>query len=217
MEGLKETLGGLRVVGITGGICSGKSTVCRFVRDGAGLPTIDCDAAAHQAYAPGTPCHAAVVRAFGPSVTVGGDGAGAIDRRALGARVFGDGAEQRAALATLSAIVWPATAEIVGARLAEIAAEGRARAAVVEAAVLVDAGWDRLLCTDVWVAHAPPAVVRARLMARNRLSAADADARIAAQRPPEQLLAHATRTFDTDKPLEDLRKDVLAAVADLLS
>jgi len=203
----------MRVVGVTGGICSGKSTVCGFVRE-AGLPTIDCDRVAHEAYAPGTPCHAAVVREFGNAVTVGGDGHSAIDRRALGARVFGSDEDSRRARERLCALVWPATTELVRTRLEALAADGRTRAVFVEAAMLLDAGWDAL-CTDIWVAYVSPAVARARLMARNKLSEADADARIASQQPPSQLLSRATRVFDTDKPLAALKAEVHQALAEL--
>ena len=77
--------------------------------------------------------------------------------------------------------------------------------------MLLDAGWDKALCDEVWVAYVPRGVAHARLMARNSLSAENADKRIDAQKPPEFFLAHATVAFNTDKPLFEMKDEVLAA------
>ena len=205
------------MVGLTGGICGGKSTICATLRR-AGATTIDCDALAHGVYAPGTPTHAAVVAAFGPGVladpAAADPAATPIDRRALGARVFGDAA----ALARLNALVWPAVRAAVAAQLAALAAAADApRAVVVEAALLLEAGLDRDVCTDgVWVAFVPPDVACRRLCARNGLTEAQARARIAAQRPVADYVRCATRAFNTDRPHEEVAAEVLAAYDALL-
>jgi phosphopantetheine adenylyltransferase/dephospho-CoA kinase len=144
------------VVGLTGGIASGKSTVARHLREALGATCLDCDQLAHevcmctactpqhtrharamhtacplhtQAYAPGTAACAALVAAFGSEIV--GEG-GAIDRRALGAKVFAD----KAAMARLCEIAWPATAALAAERIAGCG-EGLV---VMEAAVMLEAG-----------------------------------------------------------------------------
>ena len=117
------------VVGLTGGIAAGKSTVARHLRDALGATCLDCDQLAHEAYAPGTAACAALVAAFGSEIV--GDG-GAIDRRALGAKAFAD----KAAMARLCEIAWPATAALAAERIAGCG-EGLV---VMEAAMMLEAG-----------------------------------------------------------------------------
>src|SRR4051812_43823320 len=87
------------VVGLTGGIASGKSVVSEMLGE-RGAVVIDADKVGHDAYRRGTGCYDAVVAAFGPDV-VGADGE--IDRKALGGKVFGDPAQRK----RLEGIVWP--------------------------------------------------------------------------------------------------------------
>ena len=117
------------VVGLTGGIAAGKSTVARHLRDALGATCLDCDQLAHEAYAPGTAACAALVAAFGSEIV--GDG-GAIDRRALGAKAFAD----KAAMARLCEVAWPATAALAAERIAGCG-EGLV---VMEAAMMLEAG-----------------------------------------------------------------------------
>jgi dephospho-CoA kinase len=168
----------MKVVGVTGGICGGKSTVCGFLRE-AGAAVIDCDAVGHEAYLPGTAAHAAIVREFAPLLSSSSArlvGAHCeINRRVLGELVFSDAA----AMARLCAIVWPAISALVRQRVAALRSATTPPPVVfIEAALLLDAGWDAEFCDEVWVAYVARDVARARLMARNSLSAADADKRI---------------------------------------
>lgn len=156
------------VVGLTGGIASGKSTAARSLK-GRGVPTIDCDKLAHEAYAPGTEAFGALVTAFGDEI-VGDDGA--VNRRALGAKVFSD----KAAMDTLCRIVWPATAALAAARIAEAGAP----VVVMEAAVLLEAGWESM-CDETWCVTAPHKLTLERLTARDAIGEADAERKIAAQ------------------------------------
>jgi dephospho-CoA kinase len=171
------------VIGLTGGIAAGKSTARKaLVELGAGdVEAVDCDVLAHQAYTPGSPTFAAVVHEFGSGV-VGRDGS--IDRKALGALVFAD--DGGAAMARLNAIVWPATAELAAAAIRSSSAP----VVVMEAAVLLEAGWDDLV-DEVWVISAPHAEVLSRLASRNGLSAEAAEARVAKQMSAEQRVARA--------------------------
>jgi len=115
------------IVGLTGGIGAGKSTVAAILAE-LGARVIDADRIGHEVYRPGSEGFARVVEVFGPGV-VGADGA--IDRRTLGARVFAD----PAARARLNALVHPLIAGEVGRRIAAARAEGFDGPLVVEAAV----------------------------------------------------------------------------------
>lgn len=186
------------VIGLTGGIASGKSVVSQMLAERGAL-VIDADRVGHEAYAPGSGCYDAVVEAFGRDI-VGPDGA--IDRKALGARVFGDPAQRQ----RLEAIVWPWMRETMERRLGELREEG-VPVVVLEAAVLIEAGWLPLV-DQVWAVVADPAIARERIMRRNGLSAEQADARIAAQLSNDERIARAHVVIENNGTLEDLRRRV---------
>src|SRR6185503_14647104 len=104
------------VIGLTGGIASGKSVVSNMLAEHGAL-VIDADKVGHEAYAPGSTCYEAVVKAFGPDIVAPG---GEIDRKALGGKVFGDPAQRN----RLESIVWPWMRDTMDGRLAAIRAEG---------------------------------------------------------------------------------------------
>jgi dephospho-CoA kinase len=159
-------------VGLTGGIACGKTRVARRLA-AAGLQVIDLDAVAHELTAPGGAAYADVVRAFGPDILAAD---GAIDRRALAARVFPD-AE---ALGRLNALVHPRVREEEARRAAALA--GTDAVFVTDAALLVESGlhlrFDRLVVVDCL----PEQQLR-RLASREGMTEATARARIAAQMP----------------------------------
>ena len=159
------------VIGLTGGIASGKSTAARHLEN-LGAAVIDADKLGHRAYERDRPAFAQVVSAFGEDV-VGADGE--IDRKALGGKVFGDQAQ----LTRLTDIVWPA---ILALAKEEIAAAEAAHTAVavLEAAVLLEAGWQSEV-DEVWAVTVAPEVAVARATARDGVAAAAVQARIDAQ------------------------------------
>lgn len=189
------------VIGLTGGIASGKSVVSSMLAQRGAL-VIDADEVGHDAYRPGSDCYRAVIDAFGEAITRKG---GEIDRKALGAKVFSDPAERR----RLEAIVWPWMRGTMERRLAELRREGQA-VVVLEAAVLLEADWTPLV-DAVWVVTAPPAQARERMISRNGLTAGQADARIAAQLTNEQRSRRADVTIDNSGTLEQLEERVAAA------
>lgn len=193
------------LVAVTGGIASGKSTVSRKLA-AMGFAAIDADAVGHTIYAPGRPAYAAVVEAFGKGV-VAGDGT--IDRRALGAVVFASEAEMK----RLTDIVWPEIRRSFLEGVARFAAEGR-RTVVVEAAVLYEAGWHADF-EHVWVVEVPIDVARERLMARNFLSADEANKRIASQVGLDERRRIATRVLRNDRPIPETEAEVEAIVREL--
>jgi len=160
------------VVGLTGGIGAGKSTVAALLAE-QGAELIDADRLGHDVYRPGSEGFRQVVAAFGAEV-VAEDGT--IDRRALGARVFADpDARMR-----LNGIVVPAIAREVERRLAAARAADPSRPIVLEAFGLLEAGWRRY-CDEVWVVSVRPETAIARVTASRGLTRDEVERRIAAQ------------------------------------
>jgi len=131
----------MHVIGITGGIGSGKSTVAEVLEE-QGATILNADLVGHDVYLPGRPAYDDIVAEFGTAV-VADDGT--IDRKKLGPIVFADPAK----LARLNAITHPRIKEDMRQRLAELARAGT-HVAALEAALLFDAGWDDLT-DEVWV------------------------------------------------------------------
>ena len=189
------------VIGLTGGIGSGKSTVAEMLA-ALGALVIDADTVGHDVYRPGTDGFRQVVAAFGPEIA-GADGS--IDRRVLGARVFAD----RAALRRLNAIVHPLIAAAIRDRLAQAQAAPARSPVVVEAAIMLEAGWR--FFDEIWVVVVQPATAIARVTAARGLSADDVARRIAAQLSNDERRRAATRVIENDGSREELRAQVEAA------
>jgi dephospho-CoA kinase len=184
----------MHVVGLTGGIGSGKTTVAARLEE-LGAVVIDVDKVAHGTYRRGQPAYDRLVEIFGPTI-VGQDGE--IDRRALGAAVFGDPAE----MAKLTGVVWPATHQAAHAALADERQRGT-RVVVVEAAVLLEANWTDI-ADEIWVVTVSPETAIERIVARNNLSRDQAQERIASQLSNEERVAHADLVIRNDGTLEEL-------------
>jgi len=194
------------VVGLTGGIASGKSTVARLLGD-LGARVVDADHLARLVVAPGTPGRAEIVEAFGPEV-VGADGA--LDRERLGQRVFSDeGARRR-----LEAITHPRIAAAFAEEVLR-AVDEEVEVLVYEAALLVESG-GRGAVERLVVVAAPSSVQRARVGERDGLDAAAAQARIDAQAPMEAKIAAADHVVMNKGTLEDLERKVNALWEELL-
>ncbi len=162
----------MTVIGLTGGIASGKSTAAEYLR-GLGATLIDADRVGHRSYEPGTSGFEKVVNAFGHEI-VGKDGV--IDRRILGGKVFGAPGEME----RLNFILWPEIRTLISEELREFTRRDRDQIVILEAAVLIEAGWIDL-CDEVWVVTTTPQIALARIMSRNNLSEEAATARIQAQ------------------------------------
>lgn len=185
----------MRVIGLVGGIGSGKSAASSMLAR-LGAEVIDADKLGHSAYRPGTPGFAAVVAEFGDDV-VGADGE--IDRKRLGARVFAD----PAALARLNGIVHPLIRSAIEQRIDAARQSGTVPAIVVEAAILLEAGW-RGVVDEVWTLSAPAVRVRERLAAQRGLDGREVDARVARQMSDEERRAAADVVIENDGSLADL-------------
>ncbi len=186
------------VIGLTGGIASGKSTISAALA-ARGATIVDADKVGHEAYTPGSEGWQAVVDAFGKQIVAEN---GEIDRRALGAIVFGDPAQRE----RLQTIIWPVMKRMMARMLEEFRAEGR-KVVVVEAAVLLEAGWQDLV-DQIWVVTVPVEVAEQRLIARNGLTPEQAQARIAAQLSNEERTSQATVVIDNRGTVEQAEAEV---------
>lgn len=201
-----------RVIGLTGGIGSGKSTVAALLRE-LGAVVIDADAIVHELQAPGSPMLRAIAEAFGPEVI---DASGALDRKALAARVFSD----PAARARLGAIVHPPTIAEMGRRLDEARARG-ARVVVLDIPLLLEgrkAGTGSAIAFPfdaVVVAWVPEEVAVARAAARDGATPDEVRARLRAQLPLDEKRAMADHVIDNSGTPEQTRRQVRALYARL--
>jgi dephospho-CoA kinase len=195
----------LRIVGLTGGIASGKSAFAAALRD-LGAPVIDADALARDAVRRGSAALQEVVRQFGPGL-VGPDGE--LDRKAMAAVVFAD----PGARARLEAIVHPVVRAGVAAETARLAREGHS-IAFYDVPLLYERGLDREVDCVV-VVHAPPALQLARLQARDGLAPAEARARLDAQMPIDEKARRADVVVTNEGDLASLRSRAAPLLAAL--
>jgi len=192
-------------LGLTGGIASGKSAVAAMLRE-MGFAVLDADSLAHRLIERGEPAHEEILREFGPAIT---DASGSINRVQLANVVFAD----RAKLDHLNAIVHPRVADVVFRQFDEWERNGVRDAALVEAALLIEAGLDKKL-DGLIVAWCKPEQQLERLVARG-LTEAEARRRIAAQLSVEEKLRHATEKIDCSGSLEETRRQVAALASKL--
>jgi dephospho-CoA kinase len=183
----------MTVICLTGGIASGKSTAAKFL-SAQGAEVIDADKLGHETYAAGSPANAQIIAHFGDDVRAEN---GEIDRKALGGKVFGN----PEALKSLTDIVWPEIRRLAEARIQSSLDRDPARHVVLEAAVLLEAGWEDL-GDEVWVVTVDPETAIKRCMARDGFERAAVEQRLAAQLSNEERTAHAHRVFtnDLDEP-----------------
>jgi dephospho-CoA kinase len=195
------------VVGLTGGIASGKSTVARAFAQ-RGIPVIDADVLSREVVAPGSDGLAAIVSEFGAEVLLPD---GTLDRKAVAARVFADPALRM----KLNAIVHPRVGQLSAQRLAEIA-PGSTPYVMYEAPLIVENGMHHGMHALVVVAIEPALQVE-RVMARDGIDREGAEARLRAQAPLERKLAAATYVIDNGKALSDLPPQIDDVHAKILS
>jgi dephospho-CoA kinase len=188
------------ILGLTGNIASGKTTIGLMLLELGAFSYNDADQVVHELYLPGRPLVARLAEAFGPTV-VGADGG--IDRQRLGQLVFDDAS----ALQRLEAIVHPAVQEALVAPLRQIPPDG---VGVLDAIKLVESGYAPL-CHAVWVVTCPEEVQYRRLVEQRGLSPEEARSRLGAQPPLAPKLAAATEVIHNDTSLDHLREQVTTA------
>jgi dephospho-CoA kinase len=194
--------GHIPVIGLTGGIGTGKSTVTQMLAK-LGAAVIDADKVGHEIYLPDLPAWHEIVDTFGAEVL---NTDRTINRQALGKIVFAD----PEGLRRLNRIVHPKMFDRMVELIADVRAQGRTKAVVVEAAVLIEANWTPLV-DQLWVVVASEAVVVERLAKQRHLSPEQVRTRIAAQLPDDERLKHAQVVIRNDGSLEDVRDAVQRA------
>ena len=190
--------GNMIVIGLTGGVGSGKSEVSRMLNV-LGAEIIDADRVGHEAYQPHTEAWEAVVAAFGQEIVQPNE---EIDRKKLGAIVFSD----PDALARLNAIMHPRMYDMIRERLEGLKTQN-IEVAVVEAAILIEAGWTPL-ADEIWVTDSSEEVVVERVRQRNNLPDEEILRRIRSQITREERATHATVVIENNGGREDLNQRV---------
>jgi dephospho-CoA kinase len=189
------------VVGLTGNIATGKSTVGKMLVE-LGAEHIDADRVAHQSMARGHPAWNEIIEAFGHQI-LGSDGE--VDRAKLGAIVFSD----PQALERLERIVHPRVIETTMGRIAA----SEATVVVVEAIKLIESGMVIELCDTLWVVTAPRQVQIERLVSQRGLSPQEAAFRVDTQPPQSDKIARADVVIDNGGALSDTARQVERAWA----
>ena len=185
-------------IGLTGGIGTGKSLVSNILND-LGATVVNADLLGHEAYLPGTAGFDMVVDAFGDQI-VGEDGT--VDRKRLGPIVFSSPQN----MSKLNAIMHPLIRDMIQGQLEEYSSNGT-DVVVVEAAVLIEAGWQDLF-DEVWVVTSDKETVIERLKDRNSLSREDAIARIESQMSNDERVGHSNVVISNDGTTDELADDV---------
>ncbi len=188
------------VIGLTGGIGTGKSEVAGLLQS-LGAEVINADQVGHEAYTPNSESWREVVNAFGEEIL---QPDGQIDRKRLGGIVFSN-PEQ---LDKLNAIMHPRMARMVGDKI-EVLRDKGAPAVVVEAAVLFEAGWDSLV-DEVWTTDSPVELVVERLQTRNGMGEEEVRRRINSQMDRSERIERSDLVVDNSGDVTSLEKTVKA-------
>jgi len=194
----------VKVICLTGGIASGKTTANRFLEE-KGAVIIDADSLGHRVYDTGTQGYLKVIEAFGDDVV---DDEHQIDRKILGGKVFGnpDGLKQ------LTDIVWPEIRRLAELEIVSYEALDPECIVVLEAAVLFEAGWEDI-GEQIWVVTVEPEVAIERAMTRDGLNREAIEKRLAAQISNQQRAEKANVLIDNSGTLDEMLAQLEAAWA----
>lgn len=190
----------MRLIGLTGGIGSGKSTVSRMLADHGAL-IVDADRITHELQQRGRPVWESIFETFGWSVLRPD---GQIDRKRLGRRVFGDALQRQ----VLNQLVHPAVQAEIRRQVAGAANQGFP-AVILDVPLLIEGGLYKIV-DQVWVVYATPEQQACRICRRDGVSPETAVSRIAAQMPLEQKLRYANHVIDNQGSPEELGEVVRA-------
>ena len=186
------------VIGLTGGIGSGKTEVTLVLRE-LGAVVIESDKVAHMSYRPGTDGYDEIIEQFGKEVL---DDSGVIDRGKLGGLVFA-GPDLRIRLEN---IVWPAVRSWITERLIKEKERGT-KIIVIEVPKLFEAGWEDL-ADAIWTVEAPSDVIAQRVNVRSSLSETEKNARVQAQITRVERAERADLVIENSAGLADLRERI---------
>jgi len=189
-----------RVIGLTGGIGSGKSTVSQYLAD-LGAVIIDADKLGHEVYRPNTDTWRELVKTFGNRILAADN---TIDRKKLGIIVFSNPEE----LKQLNAIVHPRMFDKAKQRIEDYRRKG-AKVIILDAPILFETNWTPLV-DEVWVVVANDANVIKRAMARTGLPEEQIRSRIRSQMSNKERIKRTQVVIPNDGTVADLRKKVAA-------
>lgn len=187
------------IIGLTGGIGSGKSTIASWFREWH-IPVIDGDKLAREAVNPGSPVLSILADAFGKEIL---SEEGTLKRRQLGQIVFQD----KAKLSRLNQIMHPAIWHLVESRLKACKDAGE-KLAVLDMPLLIEAGWQSRV-DSVWVVYVSTEVQISRVMKRDSLKRSQIMAIMQNQIPVEEKLSHADVIINNEGSEENTRRQVL--------
>ena len=193
------------VIGLTGGIATGKSEASRILQE-LGADIINADLIGHEAYRQGSVGWESVVQAFGKGIL---DESNEIDRSKLGAIVFSDESE----LQKLNEIMHPIMEKLVEQNILDCQDSG-SEVVVVEAALMFEAGWNKLVDT-VWTTDAPEETVISRLELRNGFSRTESQKRISSQMDREDRLSRSDVILSNTGDLNAFKNVILSAWLEL--
>ncbi len=178
----------MKVLGITGGVGAGKSTVLEYLEERYSARVIQCDEAAKQLQEPGGLCYEPMVRLFGPQVLLAD---GSFDRKKIADLVFSD----RELREKLNGIVHPGVKRYVTKEMEKARSSGQVSLLVIEAALLLEERYD-LLCDEIWYIHTREEARRRRLKASRGYSDEKINRIMAAQKPDEYFREHCQFVVD---------------------
>lgn len=192
----------MRIIGLTGGIASGKSTVSAILRQ-EGAYIIDTDKIAHDITLPHKPAWYEIVEYFGQEILYGD---GTINRRALGQKVFNNQIQR----AVLERITHPKIKNKVNEEIT-IAKQQLFDVVVLDVPLLIEVGWENIV-DEVWVVYVDKKTQLSRLMVRNNFTRKQALARISAQMDLTEKARHADVVIDNSGNIEATKAQVLEAL-----
>lgn len=195
-----------KLVGLTGGIASGKSTVADFLRD-EGYSVIDADKYGHKVLETDQLGYQKAVQTFGKEIL---NSDRSINRAKLGAIVFSDFKK----LEQLNKISHPLIANLIRDDVAELSGNCYQGIVFLEAALLIEAEWHRI-CQQIWVVMLEAKLAIVRLQTRNRLSRSEAQDRLDSQMKPEERLKFANIVLHNDGALKNLEQQINKALSTL--
>ena len=191
------------LIGLTGGIASGKSTVIQYIRY-QGYPVIDADKLGHKVLEPGNPGYSKVVEKFGAGIL---NKDKSVNRLILGGIVFSDPSKLQA----LNEISHPLIAEMVMKEFESIVSDDSKGIVFLEAALLIEANWYNM-CHHIWVVTLEMVEERRRLQKRDDLSESEARSRLESQLTAKERLAFADVVLDNNGSREDLLSQTQSAL-----
>lgn len=188
----------MKIIGLTGGIASGKSTVSNYLKN-KNIPVIDCDKESKQVLCKGENGYLRTVETFGKEILTQN---GEIDRKKLASIVFND----KKQIAKLNAIIHPEVIDITCRRIKEYREDG-ADIVVVDAPLLIEAGMNKI-CDEVWVVYTSPETQLQRAMERDNATRSQVEDRIKNQLSSDKKKTLADRLIKNDGTLDELYKRV---------